>query len=50
MNTTDFLEKICFEKGKKIMLFAKELKQKVAIGMHFIQAEIDIKPKITLKT
>ena len=31
------------------MFFGKEIKQKVAIRMHYSQAEIDIPPKITLK-
>ena len=31
------------------MIFGKEKKRKVAIRMHYSQAEIDIPPKITLQ-
>ena len=31
------------------MFFGKEIKRKVAIRMHYSQAEIDIPPKITLQ-
>ena len=44
----NFFEKLYFEKMKILMFFGKEIKQKVAIKMHYSQAEIDILPKITL--
>ena len=45
-----FFKKICFEKRKKILMyFGKEIKRKLAIKMHYSQAEIDIPPKITLQ-
>ena len=31
------------------MFFGKELKRKVAIRMHYSQADIDVPPKITLQ-
>ena len=37
------------EKGEIIMFFRKEIKRKMAIRMHYSQAEIDIPPKVTLQ-
>ena len=45
----NFFEKLCFEKRKNIKVFGKEIKRKVARGMQYCQAEIDIPPKITLQ-
>ena len=45
----NFFEKLCFEKRENINGFGKEIKRKVAIRMHYSQAEIDIPPKITLQ-
>ena len=37
------------KKGKILMFFGKEIKQKVSIRMHYIQADIEIPPKIALQ-
>ena len=44
-----FFEKLCFEKRENINVFWKDIKRKVAIRMHYSQAEIDISSKITLQ-
>ena len=44
-----FLKNYVLKKGKILMFFKKEIKQKVAIRMHNSQAEIDMPPKITLQ-
>ena len=44
-----FFEKLCFEKRENINDFWKGNKTKVAIRVHYSQAEIDILPKITLQ-
>ena len=49
MNTNDFfLKNYVLKKEKTLMFFGKEIKRKVAIRMHYSQADIDIPPKITL--
>ena len=37
------------ESGKMLMFYGKEIKRKMAIRMHYSQAEIDIPPKIALQ-
>ena len=50
MNTNEFFRiNYVLKKGKLLMFFEKEIKGKVAIRMHYSQAEIDILPKITLQ-
>ena len=44
-----FFEKLCFEKRENINVFGKEMKRKIAIRMHYSQAETDIPAKITSK-
>ena len=45
----NFFKKYILKKGKILMYFGKEIKRKVAIRMHYSQAEIDTPPKITLQ-
>ena len=50
MNTHEFFRKInVLKKDKLLMFFGKEIKRKVAIRMHYSQAEVHIPPKITLQ-
>ena len=44
-----FLKNYVLKKRKIIMFCGKEIKRKVAISMHYTQAEIDVPPKITLQ-
>ena len=47
----NFFEKLCFlKKGKILMFFVEEIKRKVAIRIHYRQAELDISSKITLQS
>ena len=45
----NFSEKLFLKKRKILMSFGKETKRKMAIRMHFSQAQIDVSPKIALQ-
>ena len=50
MNTNELFSKnYALKRGKILMFFGMEIKRKVAIKMHYSQAEIDVPAKIELQ-